>query len=225
MSQNQKINKTQACPQCFRPKAQCMCGKVAAFATRTRIVILQHPQEKLKLWNSARLANLALSNSSLRAGLSWPNLKKVAGADAQPGKWGVLYLKGNHRLTRPLQVFNRKEEPMAETPILEGIILLDGSWKQAHALWWRNPWLLRLNRIALNPEQASQRGQAKAAGLATIESAAHALRHLGEDPAVAEGLLRQYREFIVSPNRAGPGKSFPAAGNQILVDDGADAGG
>ena len=204
MSQNEKINKALACPDCLRPRPQCICGRVESFATRTRVVILQHPQEQLKLWNSARLASLALTNSSLRVGLSWANLKKASGVDTQPSRWGALYLKGNHRLEKPFQVFNRKEQPRGEEAPLEGIIVLDGSWKQAHALWWRNPWLLRVNRIALNVKGPSLRGQAKASGLATIESIAYALKYLGEDPAVTESLLRQYQALIVDPNRRTP---------------------
>ena len=32
---------------------------------------------------------------------------------------------------------------------LKGIIVLDGTWSQAKALWWRNPWLLKLRRAIL----------------------------------------------------------------------------
>ena len=203
MNQNQKLGKTEACPECLRPLAQCICGKVAEFPTRTRVLVLQHPQEKLKLWNSARLTNMMLPNSMLRIGLSWPNLKKASGLEtAEPWKWATLYLKGNHRLTKPFQLFNRKEEPLEDASFLQGIIVLDGSWKQAHAMWWRNPWLLRTNRIALNIQAGSRRNQAKTAGLATSESVAHALRHLGEPANVSENLLKQYEEFIVVPNRS-----------------------
>jgi DTW domain-containing protein YfiP len=178
---------------------------VETFSTGIRVLILQHPQETLKLWNSARLAHGILENSALRVGLSWPNLRKAAGVEAMPSRWGVLYLKGNHRPDRPFQVFTRKQEPLDPAPPLEGIVLLDGSWKQAHALWWRNPWLLRLHRIGLNLPDKSKRGQAKPAGLATLESAAHALRFLGEKPAVSDSLLGQYEKFIVAPNRPSPG--------------------
>ena len=204
MSQNQKINKADACPECLRPLSQCICGKVTTFPTKTRVLILQHPQEKLKLWNSARLANLILPNSILRVGLSWPNLKKASGIEtAEPSKWAALYLKGNHKIEKPFQLFNRKEEPLEDVSFLQGIILLDGSWKQAHSTWWRNPWLLRVNRIALNVKQASKRNQAKASGLATIESIAHTLPYLNESAAVSESLLQQYQNFIVTPNRTG----------------------
>jgi DTW domain-containing protein YfiP len=204
MNQNQKIEKTRACPDCLRPLDLCVCGKVSPLPTRTRVLILQHPQEKLKLWNSARLANMMLENSVLRVGLSWPNLKKASGLEtAQPSKWAALYLKGNRPMEKPFQLLNRKEEPLEDPSFLEGIILLDGSWKQAHSTWWRNPWLLRVNRIALNVEEESRRKQAKTSGLATIESIAHALGHLREDPAVGVELLRNYEDLIVTPNRTG----------------------
>jgi DTW domain-containing protein YfiP len=204
MSQNQKIDKVNACPQCLRPLQQCFCGRVAVSPTKLRVVILQHPQEKFKLWNSARLANMTLSNSVLRTGLSWPNLKKASGVPtAEPRNWAALYLKSNKPIEKPFQLFNRKEEPLEDASFLEGIIVLDGSWKQAHALWWRNPWLLRVNRIALNVGQGSKRNQAKESGLATIESIAHALPHLNEDVAASESLLRQYQDLIVTPNRTG----------------------
>ncbi len=178
-----------------------MCGKVQTVTTRTRVLILQHPQEKLKLWNSAMLAHMALPNSVLRVGLSWPNIKKASGIETEPRKWAALYLKGNHPLEKPFNLFNRKEEPLADASSLEGIIILDGSWKQAHALWWRNSWLLRVNRIALNIPKASKRGQAKDAGLATIESIAHCLGYLGEGSESRDLLIKQYEDLILAPNR------------------------
>ena len=41
---------------------------------------------------TARIATLQLKNSSLKTGLSWPNLAKVVGHPADPQRWGVLYL-------------------------------------------------------------------------------------------------------------------------------------
>jgi DTW domain-containing protein YfiP len=89
MQQNQKIHRSHACSECLRPKDQCFCGRVETFSTGIRVLILQHPQETLKLWNSARLAHGILENSALRVGLSWPNLRKAAGVEAMPSRWGV----------------------------------------------------------------------------------------------------------------------------------------
>ena len=53
------------------------------------------------------------------------------------------------------RVQGRDGEPLRDPePILQrldGIVLLDGSWKEAKTLWWRNPWLLKLHRIVLDP--------------------------------------------------------------------------
>lgn len=193
-----KFDRTTVCTNCLRPKDACFCGKVIPGENRLRVVILQHPQEQHKALNSARLAHLLLKNSSIFVGLSWSNFKKVAGQNEIPSQWGVLFLKPDQEKTHlPLSVFNRKKQPIENTSFLKGIIALDGSWKQAKALWWRNSWLLKLNRISLNPDHPSLRPQAKTEGLSTIEALAFTLEHLGEDTAIAVSLREQYRQLII----------------------------
>lgn len=194
-----KFDRTTVCAGCFRPLSDCFCGKVATCDNRLRVVILQHPQEQYKTLNSARLAHLLLNNSSIFVGLSWPNFKKVAGLNEIPSQWGVLFLKPSEEKSMvPLTVFNRKKQPLADTSFLKGIIALDGSWKQAKALWWRNSWLLKLNRISLNPDDLrSLRPQVKNEGLSTIEALAFTLEHLGENKAITVSLREQYRRLII----------------------------
>ena len=43
---------------------------------------------------------------------------------------------------------------------IEGIVLLDGTWSQAKALWWRNAWMLKCQRVILGPKRPSRYGQA-----------------------------------------------------------------
>lgn len=195
----QKFDRTDICTGCFRPKNNCFCEKVVICDNLLRVVILQHPQEQFKTLNSARLAHLLLKNSSIFVGLSWPNFKKVAGITEIPSQWGVLFLKPDEKKTgSPLTVFNRNKQPIENTSFLKGIIALDGSWKQAKALWWRNSWLLKLNRISLNPDDLrSLRPQVKNEGLSTIEALAFTLEHLGEDKAIAVSLREQYRQLII----------------------------
>jgi DTW domain-containing protein YfiP len=106
------------CERCYKIPALCICADIQPRDSRLKVLILQHPQEPDKILGSARLANLALANSELRVGLSWPNLKralegkkpeaaaKAAAKPANRGKnknavdpsdprndrWGVLYL-------------------------------------------------------------------------------------------------------------------------------------
>jgi DTW domain-containing protein YfiP len=180
-----------------------MCSKVASLSNSSTILILQHPQEQYKLLNSARLCTMVLKNSVLRIGLSWRNLIHALGEEADPKEWGVLFLKGVIDPSRKIELFDiRKKQLLPLKTKFRGIVVLDGSWKQAKAMWWRNPWLLKLTRITLNPEHKSLRGQSKKEGLATIEALAFAFDCLGENAAIGDSLRKQYEEFIIRPNSA-----------------------
>ena len=193
-----KIDKKDACPQCLRPRAHCFCTKAMGFKNSLLVLILQHPQERYKLLNSASLANAMLNNSILKVGLSWRNLSQALGAAADPKQWGVLYLKGQGGQGKAMEIFDSKKRLIAG-PALKGVVVIDGSWKQAKTLWWRNPWLLRLNRIMLNPQKASRRPQTKKEGLSTVEAIALALECLGEDPTIPSALIKNYEDFILAP--------------------------
>jgi DTW domain-containing protein YfiP len=166
---------------------------IAPLPTKLHVLILQHPQEPDKELGSARIANLALANSTLKIGLSWPNLSRALGRPAIHGNWGVLYLGGksesSNSITRGL--------PGVQ---LEGIVVLDGTWAQAKTMWWRNPWLLKLKRLILNPSRRSLYGRLRKEPrrecLSTIESVAEALQALGEDVSVADALRNHFAELL-----------------------------
>jgi DTW domain-containing protein YfiP len=161
---------------------------VRPYPNRVRVVILQHPREPDKVLGSAALLARALTNARLRVGLSWRSFKQVAGEDAVPAEWAVLYMgpKGAP-LPAPVNVFSPKGQPLPGAPVgIKGIILLDGTWSQAKALWWRNAWLTKLRRIVLKPERPSRYGrlrrEPRREALSTMESAALALGALeGEE--------------------------------------------
>lgn len=195
----QKFDRNVVCPRCYRPRDLCLCNKIEGLDNRINVVILQHPQEQLKALNSARLAHLLLKNSRILVGLSWSNFKKVAGPEEMPSQWGVLFLKTDKQpaADRPVVIINRKKKVVEDASFLRGIVALDGSWKQAKALWWRNPWLLKLNRIGLNPGHPSLRPQVKEEGLSTIEAIASALENLGDKPEISAELRNKYQELII----------------------------
>ncbi len=203
MDPHAKTPKAQACPNCFRPQTECWCELFAALPNHLPVLILQHPQETLKQMNSAQLIRLSLKNCKVKIGLSWPGLKKVSGdVEAMPSEWGVFYLAANAPQTKPVEILSPKKKPFEDFSKLKGLVLIDGSWKQAHALWWRNAWLLRLNRITIKPEKISLRGQAKESGLSSLEALAFALPHLGEKQNIADELLKRYRDHIVNPAKS-----------------------
>src|SRR5579862_4962563 len=149
----------QDCARCGKPATLCVCASIAPIANRIALLILQHPQEQDRELGTARLAALHLRNATLKIGLSWPSLAKALGRPVEPKRWAVLYLGSVARntlpTTREIVAVDSKGAPLADQDAalkgLEGIVLLDGSWSQAKALWWRNPWVLKCRRIVLNP--------------------------------------------------------------------------
>jgi DTW domain-containing protein YfiP len=93
---------------------------------------------------------------------------------------------------------------------LRGIVLLDGTWSQAKTLWWRNPWLLKLHRIVLDPPRPARLGrlrrEPRREALSTIEAAALALRHLEAGPEAADALGAALDPMLESAGRRAPSR-------------------
>jgi DTW domain-containing protein len=205
------------CPNCRKPVALCVCAAIAPIETRAQLVILQHPQEQDHVLGTAHLAHRQFANARLVIGLSWPSLAAALGrptADAR--RWGVLYL-GPHKPAGPrriLSVVDGDGTPLADPDhliaALDGIILLDGSWSQAKALWWRNPWLLKLRRLVLAPPRPSLYGalrkEPRADSVSTLEAAAYCLATIEGDAAIVE---RALAPLVLLLARNGGGKAAP----------------
>jgi len=202
------------CPDCGKPMPLCICDGITPIENRVEILILQHPQEQDRALGTARLTALHFKRAVLKIGLSWPSLSKALGRPvADPSRWAVLYL-GSAKVSEldtenEIVAINRKGEiESGQRAILgdiEGIVLLDGTWSQAKALWWRNAWMLKCQRVILGPKRPSRYGklrrEPRADGLSTIEAAAILLAGLEKRPDIAETLngsfersLARYRE-------------------------------
>lgn len=166
------------------------------------MVILQHPQEPDKRLGTARLAQLSLTGAELKVGLSWRSHRAILGEDAVPSEWGILYLgsgvKG--KPSGPLTFVNKTGAPAEPPPKLRGFIVLDGTWSQAKALWWRNAWMLKLKRMILTPKEPSLYGKLRKEPrkecLSTIETIATTLEALGEDAAIGVELRARFRKLL-----------------------------
>jgi hypothetical protein len=173
---------------------------------RLSLLILQHPQEKRQALSTAAEITATLAKAKVSIGLSWPNLARALGSQADPGRWGVLYLGSTRPAAgREIVALDRRGEPADGVPILRGlggIILLDGTWSQAKALWWRNPWLLKLHRLVLNPARPALYGkirrEPRREALSTIEAAALVLRHAERGEAAADALLAGLDRLIAN---------------------------
>lgn len=170
-----------------------------------RVLILQHPQEPDKILGTAPLCVRILKNAKLKVGLSWPSLSKALGSEATAANWGVLYLGGSGKagkLSQEVNVLTKKMTPCSQEEIssLHGIVVIDGTWSQAKAMWWRNAWFLKLKRIVLQPKTKSRYGnlrkEPRRECLSTIESVALCLRSLDKNPAIANSLEKSFEEML-----------------------------
>lgn len=196
------------CPRCGKPAALCICAGIEPLDNRIALLILQHPQEQDRELGTARLTTLHLKRAALKTGLSWPSLQKALGREVNPKRWAILYLGAASTATLPedreLTLLDAKGAPLPEQKRalaeIEGVIVLDGSWSQAKTLWWRNPWVLKCRRLALNPKQPSGYGklrrEPRREGLSTLEAAALALARLGDQPEIESSLGLSFARLL-----------------------------
>jgi hypothetical protein len=197
------------CPHCAKPLPLCICDSVTPIDVRIALLILQHPQEQDRALGTARLAALHFENAVVKVGLSWPSLSKALGRPvADPSRWAVLYL-GSAKVadldtSSEIVAIDRNGAVEAnQRGILrdiQGVVLLDGTWSQAKALWWRNPWMLKCQRVILGPRRSSRYGELRREprrdGLSTIEAAGMLLAAVEKRPDIAETLNSAFERML-----------------------------
>ncbi len=172
---------------------------------------------------TAGLLSRVLADARVTVGLSWRNLGHALRLGTQQRapdarQWAVLYLGATHLDAggrRPergsLVALDRVGAPLADQAAalagIKGLVALDGNWAQAKALWWRNPWLTRLQRVVVVPDAPSLYGslrrEARPEALSTLEAVALALATLEHDPTVRDRILAPFRELIRRARAAG----------------------
>ncbi len=198
----------------------------AALDNRVFVLVLQHPRERGNALATAALLPALLRRARIAIGLSWPNLAQALGEPAEPAAWAVLHLGsvrpaalgcGPGTGSDPAQeliVLDRRGERVREGRAvlagIDGIVLLDGTWQQAKTLWWRNPWLLKLRRIVLNPGERARYGRVRREprpeALSTLEAAALALKHLEGRPDLERALRARLERLIGAASARGTGQ-------------------
>ena len=200
---------TPDCQHCRKPLPLCVCEGVTPIKNRVELLILQHPQEQDRALGTAGLTAMHFANAVLKIGLSWPSLSKALGRSvADPSRWAVLYL-GSAKAAdldteEEIVAINRKgeveENQRAILRGIEGVVLLDGTWSQAKALWWRNAWMLKCQRVILGPSRPSRYGKLRREprrdGLSTIEAAAMILSGLEGRPDIADTLNASFVRML-----------------------------
>jgi DTW domain-containing protein YfiP len=203
------------CPRCLKPLSLSVCDEIVPIDNRVKLLILQHPQEQDKLLGTGRLAAVSLKHAIFKVGLSWASLAKAVEGPADPKRWAILYL-GSARPSdfpqgREVVVLDKKGNAVAdqdaELAQIQGVVVFDGTWSQAKTLWWRNAWVLKGKRVALNPRQPSLYGklrrEPRREGLSTIEAAGLLLGYLEKRPEIQTRLNENFQKMLARIRASG----------------------
>jgi tRNA-uridine aminocarboxypropyltransferase len=177
------------CWKCRRPMRVCYCGAVEPIETRTRVVILQHPRESDVPINTARIAELALSNSTLHVGLDFARDIALQAALSDPAAPAVLLYPSD----------DAKDLAREAPPGPCTLVVIDGTWWQASKLFKLNPFLRALPRYGLAPSEESRyriRREPAAHCLSTIEALEAALAVLESRPGGIPELLKPFDAMV-----------------------------
>jgi hypothetical protein len=207
---------TAECPRCGKPPALCVCEAITPIDNKVALLILQHPQEQDRELGTARLTALHFKNALLKIGLSWPSLTKILGRPVDPQRWAILYLGSakaaavlpEHDIVVVNKTGNAVDHQESALRGIEGIIVIDGTWSQAKAMWWRNAWMLKCKRIVLGPQRPSRYGklrrEPRADGLSTLEAAAMLLARLERKPEIETTLHASFERLLARYRQANP---------------------
>lgn len=177
------------CWKCRRPVRVCYCSAVEPIETRTRVVILQHPRESDVPINTARIAELALSNATLHVGLDFTKDVALGSALSDAAAPPVLLYPSE-------DAKDLGREPPSGPVTL---VVIDGTWWQASKLFKLNPFLQALPRYGIAPSSESRyriRREPAAHCLSTIEALEAALAVLERRPEGFPGLLKPFDTMV-----------------------------
>jgi DTW domain-containing protein YfiP len=179
----------EVCSSCGRPRVVCICAHIHPLATRTRVVVLQHPRESEVPINTIRIARLVIPSMQCLVGVEFENDRRLESALSDEMHPPVLLFPGAE--ARDL----RADPP----PHPVSLVLVDGTWSQAARIVRRNPRLRALPQYAFVPSAPSNyriRREPEANFVASIEALAEVLTLLeppGFDPAP---LLAPFRAMV-----------------------------
>ncbi|HYD41260.1 MAG TPA: tRNA-uridine aminocarboxypropyltransferase [Anaeromyxobacter sp.] len=176
------------CRRCLRPRTLCLCEGLAPAASRTRVLILQHPREARLAICSAWLARVALENAELHQAVDLDAHPRVRALADEPG--AALLYPG----PEAAPAGSRAGAPPT------WLVVVDGTWHQAEKMIARSRILSSLPRLSVNPDGGKGyddlRREPEAHCLSTLEAVALALGALEGDAARFEPMRAAFRKMV-----------------------------
>jgi DTW domain-containing protein YfiP len=176
------------CHRCHKPQLTCVCASILPVDNRTRVLVLQHPRERLHPIGTARFASLGLLNARVEVAWNAAHHEEVA-----PG-W---LPEGTALLYPAADAHDLRELPQAERPAQ--LLVLDGTWHTARTLYRDKKWLHALPHYRFLPAQPGRyrlRREPQADYVSTIEAIVEALSILEPETTGLDGLLAAFDAMI-----------------------------
>lgn len=156
-------------------------------ATRTRVLLLQHPREARLAIGSAWLLKAGLAGVESHWAVRFEGHERVRALCAEPG--AVLLAPGG----APAAPVPADAPP----PLL---VAVDATWPQAEKMARANPWLDALPRISVDAGRPSGYGELRrepAPGLlSTVEAVALALGAMDGEPARFDPMIAAFHRVV-----------------------------
>lgn len=204
------------CEACALPNPFCLCSHVTPLATRTRVVVIRHARELRKPSGTARIAKLALSNLEVvdyrdESGDTLPPWLIGMPDRLRPGKVCSPAEVAEHLTAcAPVHLLFPTGRALTEAAP-RTLVVLDGTWRQARAMYQRIPGLAALPAVALAGARSPQRRlrtSHRDGDRSTFEAIAEALTIL-EGEEVGAPLFELHARFVEhslgARGRLGPG--------------------
>lgn len=176
----------QRCMHCKRPLTHCLCSLIPSLSSRTRVLVVQHPDEAGHALNTARLVALGLQNVQLLIAETIENIEQYI---EQEGYRACILFPAEE--AQVLRAYQDDQQPLL-------LIVPDGTWRKARKILHCNPRLAALPRVTLPAGFSSCYRLRKAPNtqaLATVEAVSHALDIL-EPETDFSPLLRPFDALI-----------------------------
>ncbi|WP_111638542.1 tRNA-uridine aminocarboxypropyltransferase [Marinomonas shanghaiensis] len=174
------------CGRCDFLVNQCVCPWIPELATRLNVLILQDPKEAQHAKNTVSLLLLGLPSVECVSTANQAILHEVL-KQKDPAKWRLVFPADSAVCIESLGT-----ELAAE---IEGIILLDATWRKAKKLYFTEPLLRTFGAVCFShpPEgQYSIRKSPNVQSLSTLEACAYAIEQIaGEN-------MQPLRVFMVA---------------------------
>lgn len=130
------------CYECFRPLNQCLCNIIAPFTAHFNTIILQHPNERRKYYSTVKLLSKAIRNLRILRGIDFNDEPLLQ--DRLPQKTYLLYPRSDSIDCSELSLDTDST-----------VIILDGTWREASKIIFKNKFLKKLPCLSFKNEIVS----------------------------------------------------------------------